>query len=116
METERQIVSEPLKMLPLLRSIAREARERRCAILELEQRLTAFTRVPRRRGKEISDLEARLANQHLALRLAAKELVRLGWTFDAFDPSCLRFQQEQGHESVSIRLDQTGFHPARRPA
>lgn len=97
------------RMLPLLRSIVTEVKERTCAITHLEGSLAALAGTRRIHQREMYDLEARLACQRQALRSVDKELARLGWSFDADDSSRLRFHGGHGQPDLSVRLDQTCF-------
>jgi hypothetical protein len=68
------------KLVPLLRSIGREIRERGAAIRLLEAELAG-----ERTGDDPA-VEARLATERRGLRLALRELARLGCVLDELHP------------------------------
>jgi hypothetical protein len=73
------------RLIPLLRSVQRELRERGEAVRRLEQRQR---RTPReqRSAPEYAALAAHLATHKLEIRLAKKELERLGCLCDDQHP------------------------------
>lgn len=73
------------RLIPLLRSVQRELRERADAIRSLEQRLRRAPRA-RRDSPERVALQAELASHKLGTRLAKKELERLGCLLDDAQP------------------------------
>lgn len=76
------------RLVPLLRSITRELRERNEAIELLEATLGQLKFTARRRGKkaELAQLEGELAMHKREARLARTELEKLGCTLDLDHP------------------------------
>ena len=73
------------ELIPLLRSIQREVRERREEILRLENTLRVF----KRRASEhprLASTQAELMTQRRELRLSERELERLGCALDGERP------------------------------
>ncbi len=70
-----------LRLVPLLRSIMREVCERSTAIAQLETHLEKLSR-PGKKSPDFYDLQARLSTHRRELRLARKELSRLGCVLD----------------------------------
>ena len=73
------------ELIPLLRSIQREVRERREGILRLENTLRVF----KRRASEhprLASTQAELMTQRRELRLSERELERLGCALDGERP------------------------------
>jgi hypothetical protein len=98
------------KTLPLVRSIARELKDRvrRIALGEARRR-----RLVREDG-DLSTVDARLAVDRRELRHAGKELDRLGWKVESELP--LRLAYETGDEGpeVTWRPEETGYHRVRQ--
>ena len=99
-------------MLPLLRSIQNEISERMLKVEALEQRID--TLAPLRTGRstavpsELALIEAELSSQRRELRLIAKELARLGVSFDADHPHPIVLP---ARSDGMTRLAETGFQP-----
>ena len=93
------------RMMPLLRSIRREIKERTLAIHALEtRRLSA--------GPELAQsLDAELSTQRRELRQVTKELDRLGLAVDANDPLRILIPGAEGSWAYEGRLDDTSFRP-----
>lgn len=77
------------RLIPLLRSVQREIRERADSIRSLRIRMADLAR--QRNGKrqdirELTRLQAELANHKREMRLAMKELERLGCAIDEQRP------------------------------
>ncbi|MCH2106327.1 MAG: DUF2203 family protein, partial [Planctomycetes bacterium] len=73
------------ELIPLLRSIQREVRERRDEILRLEN----TTRVFKRRAKDhprLASIQAELMTHRRELRMSERELDRLGCALDGERP------------------------------
>ena len=83
------------RLVPLLRSIVREICERRAGIEELELRLERLSSL-HARGPEFYDVQARLSANRRELRLAQKELSRLGCELDPVLPTRVHIPGDDG--------------------
>lgn len=99
------------RLAPLLSSIATEIKERDRAIRDLETRLDAFDSTRRAHRDEVGRIEATLSTHRRELRLAEKELTRLGWTVEDVVPVRLLHRGASGASDVSFQLFETGFNP-----
>lgn len=77
-----------LQLVPLLRSITNEIQERALWIERLEHRLDVVTRATRapKRTETLREIEANLAENRRQLRIAKRELERLGCALDEDHP------------------------------
>ena len=84
----KHVYAEPQaeKLLPLLVSIGREVKNRIRAIDELEQKLASYGPTNPARDQAATEAIAQLAVHKRELRLALKELERLGCDLDADHP------------------------------
>lgn len=107
-----------LCMVPLLRCIAQEIKERTLAITELESKLEAFAGTRRAHRDEVASLESQLSHQRLELRHVEKELANLGWERDQDHPLRLVLRRAAGAPEMAWRPGETGFfrRPVERPA
>ena len=99
------------RLAPLLRSIAIEIKERTRAARDLELRLQSFETTRHAHRDEVGRIEAALSCHRRELRLAEKELARLGWTLEDALPVCLLHRGPKGDPDVSFQLLETGFYP-----
>jgi hypothetical protein len=97
-----------LRMAPLLRSIAREIKERTRAILELEARLASLGGARRAHREEAVAFESQLSAHRRELHAVEKELGRLGWTRDEQHPYRLLMRTSSGL-ALAWRPEETGF-------
>ena len=111
MSSRIQPVHDPVSVKPLLRSIAREIRERRERIQILEARMEALGHAPGRTHDELLELRAELAEHRRGLRLANKELEELGWTLQEGETPMLVMPTGGGIERLSWEPDKTGYYP-----
>ena len=76
------------RLVPLLRSITRELRERNAAIETLEATIDQLKNTAERRGKRanLGELKSELASNRREARLARQELERLGCSLDLDHP------------------------------
>lgn len=74
------------KLVPLLRSITREMRERTHAIEHLEAKVRDVSRAFGKDSDELITVQAELSTQKRELRLTRKELERLGCALDEEHP------------------------------
>lgn len=98
------------QIIPLLRSISRELRERTEAIEALEERLEAFSSTRRIHEADVANIQAELMTQRRELRYAEQELERLGCSLDEKDGKRIVFQGQEGGFSFSWNLDDTQFY------
>ena len=84
------------RLLPILRSIAREIGERSRAIERLESALASATTRPRGADVRARAVSAELAHQRRELRFAQRELARLGCALDEDHPLRIRIPGEDG--------------------
>jgi len=75
------------RMVPLLRAIGQEVRERNLAVLALETRIADLALAPKLHAEEIAMLESELACHRRELRGIEREMERLGCSFDQDDPN-----------------------------
>jgi hypothetical protein len=85
-------------LVPLLRSIMNEVQERARAIARLERRREILTAAEGAYDREnrMSEVEGRLAIHRRELRLATRELERLGCALDQADPLRVRIPGRDG--------------------
>jgi hypothetical protein len=95
---------------PLLRSIAIELRERTRAVRELEAKQQTFTVEPVAHHKELADITACLAVHRREIRLAQKEIERLGWIVEELSPLQLVRIDLESAEQLIWPLTDTGFY------
>ena len=99
----------PSKLLPVLRSIAREIRERTVAIRSLEARRGSFSKSAIH-AVDRANADAELAIQRRELRHAEHELERLGCRLDDREPLRIAVLDEGRSYTFSWNLEQTQFH------
>jgi hypothetical protein len=98
------------RLLPLLRSIGAEIRERGRAIDGLEERLAAFADERYRYRSEIAQIEAELACHRRELRRTERELSELGCNLDADHPLRILIPGRGEQFAWEGRLDKTQFY------
>lgn len=99
------------RTLPLVRSIAREVRDRYRAISVLESQLEGRGSSTHEDARhDVLDLGARLATARRELRLAEKELMRLGWLVERSEPMRLIYHGEEGDADLTWQPEDTGFY------
>ena len=97
--------AEAERLLPLLRAIGTEMKERTTAIRALEARVAELARSPALHRAEISLLESELSLHRRELRGVEKEMSRLGCTIDEANPNRIRFEGSE----VSLSFEDTCF-------
>lgn len=102
--------SEPSKLLPVLRSIARELRQRKAQIVTLEALRSAFTKSPKIHGSDLANTDAELSIQRRELRRVEKELELLGCRVEEGEPLRIALPGEGRTYTFSWELDQTQFY------
>lgn len=100
------------RIVPLLRSIGAEIRERSSAIDALEDRLAGFSSAREASRREISLIEAELSTHRRELRRTERELTDLGCNLDADHPMRILIPGKSATYAYE-RLDKTAFY--RRP-
>lgn len=99
------------RTLPLVRSIAGEVRDRARAIAVMESQLESRGRTKRAdKLAEVGEIEARLACSRRELRMAEKELMRLGWIVERSEPMRLIYHSDEGAADLTWQPDDTGFY------
>lgn len=109
MKRRAYALKEAERMVPLLRSIGREIKNRLKAIEEIQKRIERLSRSPRKHEREILSLQADLAIQRREIRSSEKELERLGCSLDADHPLRILIPSPAGHWAFEDRLDETRF-------
>jgi chromosome segregation ATPase len=97
------------RILPLLRSIGAEIRERSAAIDALEERLSNFSGARDENRERIRALESELALHRRELRRTERELNELGCNLDADHPLRILIPGKGGTYAYE-RLDKTAFY------
>lgn len=105
---------EASNLLPLLRSVGREIRERSRTVGVLLHQLDDASRNERPLTDDGRSLQADLAIERRELRLAKRELTRLGCTLDEDHPFRILIPGEKGNliEGFTWKLDDTSIRPA----
>jgi hypothetical protein len=100
------------QLVPLLKSITKEMEERVAAIRRLEAQVETISAGGRDKGNVELDLQAELATQRRELRLAGKELERLGCIVDPTHPQRVLIPGSDGNIERGFRwdLDATGIY------
>ena len=93
------------RLMPLLRAIGKEMKERTTAIRALEARIADLARSPALNAREISVLESELSLHRRELRGVEKEMSRLGCTIDEADPNRIMV----AGSTVSLSFEDTCF-------
>jgi len=97
------------RILPLLRSIGNEIRDRSSAIDALEERLAGFSSSRDEHRQEIRTIEAQLSLHRRELRRMERELADLGCNLDADHPMRILIPGKHGTYAYE-RLDKTAFY------
>jgi hypothetical protein len=85
------------RLLPLLRSIGEEILERAAHVVHIEEMIAALSTAPRVHATEIASNQAELAYQRRELRIAERELERLGCQIDSLAPLTFRIKTSDDH-------------------
>jgi len=97
--------AEAERLLPLLRAIGTEMKERSAAIQALEARIADLALKPALHRREISVLESELSLHRRELRGVEKEMSRLGCTIDEANPNRILV----AGSAVSLSFEDTCF-------
>jgi septal ring factor EnvC (AmiA/AmiB activator) len=98
------------RMMPLLRSIGRELRERTRAVTALEEHLAALSVNSSVHAQEMSTAESNLSTQRRELRRCENELAQLGCNVDADHPLRILIPSIDGALAYESKLDGTQFY------
>ena len=90
------------KLLPLLRSIAREMQERTRALNLLERRMEMLAEDPYPDRNEVNNLVAEIATHRRELRQVEKELRELGCSVVGTEPLTIRIPGQIGNGRLSF--------------
>jgi len=96
------------RMMPLLRSIGREIRERTSVLARLEAQLSLHT-TRARRDAEVRALESQISLHRRELRRVNQELGHLGCDLDADHPLRILIPTPDGAWAYEGQLDDTNF-------
>jgi len=110
MNTKNLARKDAERLMPLLRSIGREMRERTKAIDHLELRLDALADARHAHGEEIASLESQLSNHRRELRRVENEVGQLGCNLDADHPLRIVIPAEGGALAYEGPLDDTQYY------
>ena len=110
MNTNAHSPKEIERLLPLLRSIAHEIRDRTAAISYLESRVQSLKPSSRIHAEDLRLAEASLAIERREIRHAQEELERLGCRLDENDSERIVFEDEGQSVTFAWKLGDTSFH------
>lgn len=111
-QTQIQTAQVQTDISPLLRSIAVELRERTREVRDLETKQKACEADTATHEREIADVTARLSVHRRELRMAQRELERLGWFVEEVLPLRLVRMDLDGLEQATWQVTDTGFYRA----
>jgi hypothetical protein len=106
---------EAQRMMPLIRSIAHETRERARAIRDLEAKLEDLSSRPGELTTEIRRAESELFLHRREVERIGKELAPLGCSLDADRPQRIVCSIGGRRWSYEQQLDETGYRPSQKP-
>ncbi len=109
MQTQTITVNEAERLLPLIRAIRREIRERTLAAADLEQRLEALASTRKVHAREIAAIESELSAHRRELRRIERELHELGCKQDSDRPLRILMPSEDGELAVDGELSKTAI-------
>ena len=97
-------------LLPMLRSIGREMKERNRAIEALDARLAALATTADAHRDEINSIESELSSHRRELRRVEKELKQLGCDIDESNPLRILVPSDEGSWAYEGGLDDTNYY------
>jgi chromosome segregation ATPase len=109
MQTKTSTVNEAERLLPLIRVIRREIRERTLAATDLEQRLEALAPTRKAHAAEITAVESELSGHRRELRRIERELRELGCKQDSDRPLRILLPSDDGELAVDGELSKTAI-------
>ena len=113
MKHETEVLRKARDMAPLIRSIAREARERAGEIKRLQGELEKLLEGSGEPIHEIRRVESELFRQRRGIEQVQAELARLGCSLDAEHPERIVCAMDNDAVTFEERLDETGYRPGR---
>jgi hypothetical protein len=111
-QTQIQTAQVQSDVSPLLRSIAVELRERTREVRDLETKQKVLELESSKHENELADITARLSVHRRELRMAQRELERLGWFIEEVLPLRLVRMDLEGLDQASWQVTDTGFYRA----
>jgi hypothetical protein len=111
-QTQIQSSGMHTKVGPLIRSIAVELRERTREVRDLETKQRACEVDRGAHERELADITARLSVHRRELRMAQRELERLGWFVEEVLPLRLVHMDLDGSDQATWQVTDTGFYRA----
>jgi len=113
MKHETEVLRKAKGMAPLIRSIAREARDRAGEIQRLEAELEKLLQGTGQPIHEIRRVETELFRQRRGIEQVQVELARMGCSIDAEHPGRIVCSMDNSAVTFEERLDETGFRSNR---
>lgn len=113
MKHETEVLRKAMGIAPLIRSIAREARERAGEIQRLQAELEKLLNGSGEPVHEIRRVESELFRQRRGIEQVQVELARLGCSLDADHPERIVCSMDNNAVTFEERLDETGYRPGR---
>jgi hypothetical protein len=113
MKNEADILREASRMVPLIRSITNEARDRKHSIRFLEAKIRKVALHRRDRVAQIRPLESQLFLQRRELESIHEELARLGCSMDARQPGRIVWHVAGSEVAFEDGLDKNMVRPQR---
>src|SRR5262245_60206275 len=110
MTTKHFARKEAERLVPLLRSMGREIRERSQVIDRLEEQLSSLSLQRDQHRPGIFQIESELALHRRELRRVERELEQLGCNLDADHPLRILIPGQGEQFAYEGRLDQTQFY------
>lgn len=107
MQARTYAIQEAERLLPLLRAIRRELRERTHETARLETLREALAPSPRAHAGDLALVESELSNHRRELRRAEQEVERLGCRIDLDRPLRIVVPSDQGDLAVDGELAKT---------
>jgi chromosome segregation ATPase len=111
MTNETAILQRAKRMVPLMHSITREARDRTRAIRHLEAKLKELSSRRGEQTAEIRPVESELFFHRREIERVQKELARLGCSLDVDHPERIVCSADGDEWIYEEPLDETGFRP-----
>ncbi|MFN0009334.1 MAG: hypothetical protein ACKVXR_15630 [Planctomycetota bacterium] len=113
MKNETEVLRKAKGMAPLIRSIAREARERSGEIQRLQAELEKLLQGSGEPVHEIRRVESELFRQRRGIEQVQVELARIGCSLDLEHPERIVCSMDDNAVTFEERLDETGYRPDR---
>lgn len=111
MQAQKYAVQDAERLMPLLRSIRRELRERNLRSAELEARLERLCEAKPKREHQIRLVESELSLHRRELRRLERELGELGCKLDEDRPLRILIPSQEGQLACDGELSKTRIQP-----